>query len=173
MLKKLSAISLSSAILFTGVSTIYENNQASAATDEDEGVTYLPMEESTLPDDPLLSDSEEASKTKIIHTGHYIKRQGYMTNKELKAYVKYVDANVGRLGWANTISGATSLNWAIATGTAVITQFIGNKANFDVVKNKAAQGYGMGWCHSYSTGKVSLSVIPRRDFSKSKIVYQK
>lgn len=172
MLKKLSVITLSSSIMLTGISSTYsEKAHAETTPNEDENVTFLLMEEFTLPDDPALNDTEEAASTRIIHTGKYIKKQGYMTNAQLRKYVKYVDARKDQMGIATMVVGFAP--YFAGVPQTILMQFLGSNSSFEIVKKKAYAGYGMGWCHMYSTGTKSLTVIPRRDFSKAKIVYKK
>lgn len=54
---------------------------------------------------------------------------------------------------------------------AVLMQFAGGAANFDIVKEQAFAGKGMGWAHMYADGPNTLSIIPRRDFSSLTIKY--
>ena len=183
--KKLHKIVLS-LVLTTSIITPYaseafaEGNQVDIQnTQEDstlpgfENVEFLPMETYTHDDEENGFSFYAAKKgTKTIKTGKYVKKQGYMTNAQLRKYVKYVDKQKSRLGWASMVTGFAPFFTGVPQG--ILVQYLGNKNNFEIVKKKAYAGYGMGWAHLSATGKKnSLSVIPRRDFSKTKIVYKK
>ncbi|QCR32516.1 hypothetical protein [Lysinibacillus sp. SGAir0095] len=122
---------------------------------------------------PFANDQGGGGEVKFIYVDKYIKAQGYMNNTQLKSYVQHVkNRNNGMtvlaatMGWLslNPIIGGT-----ISTASVVASIF----TNFDDISNKAAQGYGMGWVEMYSTGTQSLTIIPRRDFSKVKTLYVK
>lgn len=138
---------------------------------QEENSTYLPLE-TYIHDNNLQSFSAQSRATMTIQTGYYIKEQGYLTNKQLRDYVKYVDEQTNLLGWNFLISGFLTLN-PVAIAPAVLMQFAGGAANFDIVKEQAFAGKGMGWAHMYADGPNTLSIIPRRDFSSHKIIYTK
>ncbi|MEK4394094.1 hypothetical protein MHH94_08645 [Mammaliicoccus sp. FSL K6-3158] len=150
-----------------------QNTQEASSLPGFENTEFLPMETYTHGNEENGLSLYAAKKgTKTIKTGKYVKKQGYMTNAQLRKYVKYVDKQKGRMGWASLVIGVGPLFTGVPQG--ILMQYLGNKNNFEIVKKKAYAGYGMGWAHLSATGKKnSLSVIPRRDFSKTKIVYKK
>ena len=143
---------------------------------QEENVTFLPLESYIHSNNNLKAlsnnDLKALSSGIIIRTGYDIKNQGYMTNKQLLDYVEYVDKQAKTLGWTILISGFLTKS-AITIAPAVLMQFAGGEANFDIVKKQAYAGYGMGWAHMYANGNNTLSVIPRRDFSNQHILYTK
>lgn len=148
-----------------------ENTRSNSTLPGFENIEFLPMETYTH-DENGITTYAAGQATKTIKTGKYVKKQGYMTNAQLRKYVKYVDKQKSRLGWASMVTGFAPFFTGVPQG--VLVQYLGNKNNFEIVKKKAYAGYGMGWAHLSATGKKnSLSVIPRRDFSKTKIVYKK
>lgn len=154
-----------------GNQTNSENTQSNSTLPGFENIEFLPMETYTQDENGITTYAARQA-TKTIKTGKYVKQQGYMTNAQLRKYVKYVDKQKSRLSWASMVTGFAPFFSGVPQG--VLMQFLGNANNFEIVKKKAYAGYGMGWAHLSATGKKnSLSVIPRRDFSKTKIVYKK
>lgn len=173
MLKKFSVVSLSTALLFGGVLTNVQKVEAETST-ETAPTTFLPLDDQTIPDDSSLSDTEEASKIKIIHTGMYIKTQGYMTNAQLKKYVKTAKKKsnyVESLDYFGSL--VAPLNWPTKAAMGYATLLIGqNKSGLDILQTKADQGYGMGYALG-APSKYSYTSKPFRTFSKQKVVYRK
>lgn len=121
---------------------------------------------------PFANEQGGGGEVKFIYVDKYIKNQGYLNNTQLKDYVKYVKSRVNGMTVLTATLGWLTLNSAI--GSTMGTISAGSIfANFDDISNKAAQGYGMGWVNMYSTGTQSLTIIPRRDFSKIKTLYVK
>ncbi|KGA84116.1 MULTISPECIES: hypothetical protein [Lysinibacillus] len=139
---------------------------------QEENLTYLPLETYIHDNNGLQSFSVQPRATMTIQTGYYIKEQGYLTNKQLRDYVEYVDKQSNTLGWTFLITGFITLS-KIAIAPAILMQFAGGAANFDIVKEQAYAGKGMGWAHMYADGPNTLSIIPRRDFSTLTIKYTK
>lgn len=139
---------------------------------QEEDLTFLQLETYIHSDNNLENYSFQARANMIIQTGYYIKQQGYMTNKELRDYVAYVDNQSKILGWTVLISGFLTGS-GVTIAPAVLMQFAGGAANFDIVKEQAYAGKGMGWTHMYADGPNTLSIIPRRDFSSLNIIYQR
>ncbi|MEC1178558.1 hypothetical protein P9B03_08700 [Metasolibacillus meyeri] len=106
-----------------------------------------------------------------IYLDKHIKTQGYLTNSQLRDYVKQVKNRATGVSIMSETVSWLSLNPGIAMSIGGIG--LGSLfANFDQVSEHASQGYGMGWVHMYADGPNTLSIIPRRDFSKSLILYK-
>lgn len=188
MLKKTIPLLLSSSMILTMIpftSTQAAENTIDLRDDKtfekgmteeffkEDDLTFLPLETYTH---GQVNNFEKpfaqtlSTNTITIKTGYYIKQQGYLTNQQLRDYVKYVDKQVNTLGWVTLATGFLGA-YGVAIPQTIFMQFAGGAANFDLIKEKAYGGYGMGWVHMYAAGPNTLSIIPRRDFSKSRIVY--
>lgn len=138
---------------------------------QEEDLNFLPLETYNH-DNDLQNFSVQSRANMIIQTGYYIKEQGYLTNSELRSYVKYIDKQTNILGWNFLITGFITAS-GVAIAPAILMQFAGGAANFELVKEAAYAGKGMGWAHMYADGPNTLSIIPRRDFSTLTIKYQR
>ena len=184
LFKILGTTAIITSLLITSVnsaSAAYENEDKSQKADSHESLnlenssTLILKNEITTQSsysDPSLSDTDGGGSVEVIYVDYYIKKQGYLTNAQLKDYVKQVKnraAGVSIISVTTSWLAANPIIGGVLGGVGIASIF----ANFDSISDKAAQGYGMGWAHLYAAGDNTLSVIPVRDFSKKKIIYLK